>query len=232
MTPNQVTSARVVAAFAAVGIFAWAGGSVAAELSALALIVAAIALDALDGYLARRKNLASEIGAQFDILGDRVVENLLFTYFATGGLITLWVPVFFFVRGTITDFFRGMAARSGRSGFGRNSMLESWWGRALVASRASRAAYAALKCVCFCYLGAERMLLHSPTFPLSARAVGWMVMGSHGLVGATVAFCFVRAIPVLWEGRRYFALGASPLRALPPVTRGGRGQAAMAEAAR
>ncbi len=232
MTPNQITSARVVAAFAAVGFFLWAGSSIVADLGALALIVAAIALDGLDGYLARRKNLATALGAQFDILGDRIVENLLFTFFATGGLVTLWVPVFFFVRGTITDFFRGVAARSGRSGFGPNSMLETWWGRALVASRPSRAAYAALKCVCFCYLGIEWTLAHAYVFQLTARATAWIALGSRVLVGTTVAYCFVRAIPVLWEGRRYFLLSASASRSVPRLARRTAGHAAIAEAAR
>jgi phosphatidylglycerophosphate synthase len=232
MTPNQITSARVVAAFAAVGFFLWAGGSIAADLAALALIVAAIALDGLDGYLARRKNLATAMGAQFDILGDRIVENLLFTFFATGGLVTLWVPVFFFVRGTITDFFRSFAARSGRSGFGRNGMHETWWGRALVASRPSRAAYAALKCICFCYLGAEWSLTHASAFQVSARAYEGISHGSRVLVGTTVAFCFVRAIPVLWEGRRFFSLRSSAPRSVPRLARRTAGHAAIAEAAR
>jgi len=232
MTPNQITGARVVAAFAAVGFFVWAGSSVAADLAAMALIIAAIALDALDGYLARRKNLATALGAQFDILGDRIVENLLFTFFATGGLVTLWVPVFFFVRGTITDFFRGVAARSGRSGFGPNSMLETWWGRVLVASRPSRAAYAALKCVCFCYLGIEWTLAHAYGFQLTARATAWIALGSRALVGATVAFCLIRAIPVLWEGRRFFSLPSSAPRSVPRLARRTAGHAAIAEAAR
>ena len=232
MTPNQITCARVVAAFAAVGFFVWAGGSVAADLGALALIVAAIALDGLDGYLARRKNLATALGAQFDILGDRIVENLLFTFFATGGLVTLWVPVFFFVRGTITDFFRSVAARSGRSGFGRNGMHETWWGRALVASRASRTAYAALKCICFCYLGAEWSLTHASAFQVSARAYEWISLGSRVLVGATVAFCFIRAIPVLWEGRRFILLGRAAARSASRLRRTTAAHAATAEAAR
>jgi phosphatidylglycerophosphate synthase len=232
MTPNQITSARVVAAFAAVGFFVWAGGSVAGDLAALALIVAAIALDGLDGYLARRKNLATALGAQFDILGDRIVENLLFTFFATGGLVSLWVPVFFFVRGTITDFFRGVAARAGRSGFGKNSMLETWWGRGLVASRPSRAAYAALKCICFCYLGIEWTLAHVSALQLSPRAAVWVVLGSHALVGATVAFCFIRAVPVLWEGRRFILLGPSAPRSVSRLARRTAGHAAIAEAAR
>src|SRR5271170_5639163 len=153
MTPNQVTATRVGAAFAAVALFTFFGNALVADLAAVALTIAAIALDGVDGYLARTRNLATPLGAQFDILGDRVVENLFFTFFAATGLISFWIPVLFFVRGTLTDFLRSLAARSGRTGFGRNSMIETWWGRSLVTSRASRAAYAALKCACFCYLG-------------------------------------------------------------------------------
>jgi len=231
MTPNQVTSARVMAAFAAVAIFAWAGRSLAADVAALGLIVAAIVLDGLDGYLARRKNLATALGAQFDILGDRIVENLLFTFFATGGLVSLWVPVFFFVRGTITDFIRSVAARSGRSGFGRNSMLESWWGRALVASRASRGAYAALKCICFCYLGVEWTLMRAPEIQIASRELAWIVLAGRTLVGATVAFCFARAVPVLWEGRHYISLAPVPIRRISGGARASAVRPAVAGAA-
>ena len=162
MTPNQVTAARVLAAFAAVALFTLAADTLAVDLAAVVLTVAAIALDGVDGYLARRRSLATPLGAQLDILGDRVVENLFFTFFAVSGLVSLWVPVLFFVRGTLTDFLRGLAVRAGRGGFGRNSMLETWWGRSLVASRGSRAAYATLKCVCFCSLGLLLPLRHVP----------------------------------------------------------------------
>ncbi len=125
MTPNQSYRGASGGCVCGGGIFClWVREQLAAYFAALALIVAAIVLDGLDGYFARRKNLATALGAQFDIFGDRIVENLLFTFFATGGLVTVWVPVFFFVRGTITDFFRGVAARSGRSGFGRN--VNAW----------------------------------------------------------------------------------------------------------
>ena len=205
MTPNQITALRVGMAFAAVVLF---GRNAWANLAALGLTAAAIALDAVDGYLARRKNLATPLGAQLDILGDRVIENLFFTYFAVCGLISLWVPVLFFVRGTLTDFLRSLAARAGKVGFGKNSMLESWWGRALVASRASRAAYGVLKCVCFCYLGLQLTLLRGSVAGLVLIGPRWMnavLLGSQILVSATVAFCLVRGLPVLWEGRRYLA---------------------------
>jgi len=49
-----------------------------ANLTAVGLTVAAIALDALDGHLARKKKMATPVGAQLDILGDRMIENVYF----------------------------------------------------------------------------------------------------------------------------------------------------------
>jgi CDP-diacylglycerol---glycerol-3-phosphate 3-phosphatidyltransferase len=212
MTPNQVTAGRVLAAFAAVALFTFGREALAADAAAVLLTIAAIALDGLDGYLARTRNLATPLGAQLDILGDRVVENLFFTFFAAAGLISFWVPVLFFVRGTLTDFLRGLAARSGRSGFGRNSMIETWWGRSLVASRASRAAYAALKCACFCYLGLLLPLPQLRVAWLDENSRQWLSVTGQALVIATAAFCVIRAIPVIWEGRRYLARAAATTR--------------------
>jgi len=215
MTPNQVTAARVVAGFLAVAIFTVLGRKIWADAGALLLIIAAIALDALDGYLARKRNLATPLGAQFDILGDRIIENLFFTFFATAGLITVWVPVFFFARGTITDFLRAVAAKAGRNGFGKNSMLETNWGRAIVASRASRVAYAALKCICFCWLGLELTIERSSALAMSEPIALTLRAATYSLCGATVCFCLVRAVPVLWEGRRFLAtLAPLPARAV------------------
>lgn len=210
MTPNQVTAARVAAAFVAVAIFTFWHASFAAGLAGVALTIAAIALDALDGYLARSRNLATPLGAQLDILGDRLVENVFFTFFAVAGLVSLWVPVVFFVRGTLTDFLRSLAAHSGRSGFGSAGMLESWWGRALVASRSSRAAYAALKCICFCFLGLLISLSHTPREWLGDSARAALAAFAQTLVAITVAFCLIRALPVVWEGRRYLAASPRP----------------------
>jgi CDP-diacylglycerol--glycerol-3-phosphate 3-phosphatidyltransferase len=214
MTPNQVTVARVSAAFAAVALFTISADAPAADFAAVLLTVTAIALDGVDGYLARSRGLSTPLGAQLDILGDRVVENLFFTFFAVSGLISLWVPVLFFVRGTLTDFLRSLAARSGRSGFGNNSMLTTWWGRSLVTSRGSRASYAVLKCVCFCCLGLLLPLRHLPPnhfgIWLVEFARHWLLSAAQALTGLTAIFCVVRAIPVAWEGRRYFTAAEKP----------------------
>jgi len=211
MTPNQVTAARVLAALAAVALFTVKPDALAVDLAAVLLTIVAIALDGIDGYLARSRGLATPLGAQLDILGDRVVENLFFTCFAVSGLISLWVPVLFFVRGTITDFIRGQAARAGRSSFGGNSIVETRWGRSLVASRASRGAYAALKCTCFCYLGLMLPLRHLSAAWLVGEVQHSLLIAGWAITAATVAFCLVRAIPVIWEGRRYFPVaGKAP----------------------
>ena len=206
MTPNQVTAMRVAAAFAAVGLFTFFGRVLAADVAAVALTIAAIALDGVDGYLARTRGMATPLGAQLDIMGDRVVENLFFTFFAVAGLISLWLPILFFVRGTVIDFLRGLAARAGRNAFGNRSMQETWWGRALVASRASRAAYAILKCVCFCYLGLLVPVERWHVSWLDADLRSWLLLIGQVLAGAAGVFCIVRAVPVVWEGRRYLAV--------------------------
>ena len=108
-TPNRVTFLRVIAGFTAVSLF---GHGAWLNLLAVALTVAAIALDALDGHLAHRKKMATPVGAQIDILGDRIIENLYFTYFAVVGMVSLWLPILFFARGAATDFLRGLALLS------------------------------------------------------------------------------------------------------------------------
>jgi len=213
-TPNKVTALRVAVGFAAVSLF---GCGPWANLAAVGLTVTSIALDALDGHIARTRKLATPVGAQVDILGDRMIENVYFTYFAVVGMVSWWLPVFFFARGAATDFLRGLATRAGHSGWGVNAMLQTWWGRGLVASRWSRGLYAAMKCLCFCYLGLELALTRGPVAligELSADAQTVLSTGGLVLTWATASFCLVRGLPVLAEGWKYFAEGV--------VARGGK----------
>src|SRR3989449_6679588 len=166
-TPNKVTLLRVAVGFGAVCLF---GRGPWANLAAVALTVAAMALDALDGHLAREKKMATPVGAQLDILGDRMIENVYFTYFAVVGMVSLWLPVLFFARGAATDFLRGLALKAGHSGWGANAMLQTRWGRARGASRWSRGLYAALKAAGFSYLGLELALTRGPVALLGTIA--------------------------------------------------------------
>jgi phosphatidylglycerophosphate synthase len=204
-TPNKITALRVAVGFSAVSLF---GRGPWANLAAVALTVASIALDALDGHIARKKRLATPMGAQIDILGDRMIENAYFTYFAVVGMVSLWLPLFFFARGAMTDFLRGLAMRAGHSGWGAAAMLQTWWGRSLVASRWSRGLYAAMKCLCFCYLGLELALTRGPVAllgELTSDALLAIRAGAQFLTWATAAFCFLRGLPVLIEGWKFVA---------------------------
>ena len=203
-TPNRITFLRVAAGFAAVGLF---GRTAWLNLLAVALTVTAILLDALDGHIARKKKLATPEGAQIDILGDRMIENMYFTYFAVVGMVSLWLPILFFARGAATDFLRSLAFKSGRAGCGTNAMPSSRWGRALGASRWSRGLYATMKCVCFCSLGLQLALTRGPVALLSPVAFNtqWLLRtGAHSLAWATAVFCIVRGLPVFLEGSKYF----------------------------
>ena len=211
-TPNKVTLLRVAVGFAAVSLF---GRGTWANLAAVALTVGAIALDALDGHIARKKKMATPVGAQLDILGDRMIENVYFTYFAVVGMVSLWLPVFFFARGAATDFLRALAMKAGYSGWGANAMVQTWWGRALVASRWSRGVYAGMKCLCFCYLGLELALTRGPVVlvgEIEADARGMIRVGAHVLTWMTAGFCLVRGLPVLREGWKFVIGSAGRVR--------------------
>ena len=60
MSPNLITLIRVFLAFASIAMFR--AGSYACA-AALILLVVTLALDAVDGYVARRKRRASDAGA-------------------------------------------------------------------------------------------------------------------------------------------------------------------------
>jgi phosphatidylglycerophosphate synthase len=212
LTPNKVTALRVAVGFAAVSLF---GRGAWANLTAVGLTVAAIALDALDGHIARKQKMATPMGAQLDILGDRMIENVYFTYFAVVGMVSLWLPVLFFARGAATDFLRGLAMKAGHSSWGSNAMLQTWWGRALVASRWSRGLYAAMKCLCFCYLGLELALTRGPVAlvgGLAADVHEMIRICAHVLTWMTAGFCLVRGLPVLVEGWKYVAGSVGQVR--------------------
>ncbi len=163
------------------------------------LTVVVIAMDALDGYLARKLNESSKMGAVIDILGDRIVEQVYWVTFLALGWLPLWVPLVVIVRGIVVDGLRSMALEQGFTAFGQNSMQQTKLGWLLVSSNFSRTTYAVAKAAAFALL----ILGHTPGFPLAVNDNITLV----GLICTyiSVAFCVVRGLPVLVEGRRFLA---------------------------
>ena len=86
------------------------------QLGNAPLLFLIIALDGVDGYVARKRNETSVFGSIFDIAIDRVVENVLWVVLADLGLVPIWVAIVFITRSSIVDFdpLRGNFARRDR----------------------------------------------------------------------------------------------------------------------
>jgi CDP-diacylglycerol---glycerol-3-phosphate 3-phosphatidyltransferase len=205
MLANLITLVRVIIAFISVGLF---GRGLYANIAALILLVLAIALDAVDGWVARRLGCTSDVGAAFDIAADRIVENVYWIYFATVGLVSFWIPAIVIARGCLTDFLRAVAFTQGQTAFGEKTMMQSWWGKLLVGSRASRASYGIVKCAAFLSLGLWRTLSSAPGFPIDKMILDWLgqalPIAAFVLALAAVVLCIVRGVPVIVEGLRFF----------------------------
>ncbi|HKX32168.1 MAG TPA: CDP-alcohol phosphatidyltransferase family protein [Blastocatellia bacterium] len=207
ISPNLITLVRIFMAFGSVALFrAQAELRPYAGLAALLLLILALALDAVDGYVARRFGLTSDVGAAFDIAADRIIESVFWIYFSSVGLISFWIPVIVVARGGFTDFLRAIAFARGRTAFGEKTMMRTWWGRLLVGSRASRTAYGLLKCAAFSALGLWLVLADAPEWQarLAAGLLDVVRIGALALAVASVTCCLVRGVPVIIEGLRFF----------------------------
>lgn len=199
MIANLITLIRIILTFVAVGLL---GENFYLDIVMFFLILVIIMMDWLDGLIARKHGGASEFGALFDIAGDRIVENVFWIYFAVSGLISVWVPIVVISRGFMTDLLRTMAFAKGKTPFGKKTMMESSWARALVSSHITRGIYAGLKVVAFCYLAGLMVLENAPENFIISPSSRLNTIGQI-VVYIVVGMCIIRGIPVIWDGRKY-----------------------------
>lgn len=202
--PDLVIFTRVVLAFVVLGLFslpfpypAWG----------LLFTLVAIAMDGLDGWLARRLGVASDLGAVLDITGDRIVEHVFWIYFTVAGLVPVWVPLVIVSRSFVVDAVRTIALSRGKTAFGSSTMQRGRLSRFLVASRVMRSLYGVAKVASFVLLGAVLTLAESAAAgqPLASPGVGVRLGGlSDWVVLLTVSICVLRALPVVWDARALF----------------------------
>ena len=187
-------------------------GSPGLSIAAAFLTLFVIILDGLDGYVARMNNESSKFGSVFDILGDRVVENLYWIAFACIGTVGVWVPMVVVTRGILTDGFRSIALSHGYTAFGSSTMMKNKFAHFLTASRFSRAVYGIAKTLVFLML----IVAYIPNFEyydgLSVKVFNiygtiqpYLVTTADVLVYITVAMCIIRGIPVLIESKRFLS---------------------------
>lgn len=159
------------------------------------VILAIIAMDGLDGWIARRRGEVSLFGSTFDIAVDRAVENVMWLVLAHLGLAPLWVAIVFIVRGVLVDAIRSDAASAGESAF---AMMRTAAGRFLVASRVMRGFYGALKAAAFAWLLALDAWAQLAPDGYAAWS-GATALVSAALIYGCVTLCLLRGLPVLIE---------------------------------
>ena len=170
MLANLITLTRLVLTFVVIALF---GVHPDLGLMLIAAIIGIFALDAVDGYIARKRNETSKLGEVLDTLADRVIENTFWIYFTAIGMIPLWVPIVVMARSLITDTLQHT------HGYPQNG-----WTHALTRSRISRGLYGSLKMFTFVSL-ASATVFKTPVLEQSSLI----------LVTIVVGFCLLRGLP-------------------------------------
>src|ERR1700752_32446 len=86
--PNFITLGRILL----VPIIIWAIASDQMELAFAVFIVAGVS-DAIDGFLAKRFNMTSELGALLDPLADKALLVSIYVALGIWGALPLWIVI-------------------------------------------------------------------------------------------------------------------------------------------
>ncbi|MEW1836203.1 CDP-diacylglycerol--glycerol-3-phosphate 3-phosphatidyltransferase [Microbacterium sp. NPDC079995] len=97
--PNAITIVRILCA----PVFIWllladGGADGALRWWAAALFIVAIASDGVDGYLARRHDIVTDLGKLLDPIADKVLTGAAFVSLSILGELPVWVVVLVLVR--------------------------------------------------------------------------------------------------------------------------------------
>ncbi len=193
---NIVTLSRIFLVFLVVGLLY----CTECQYSyAIALVITAILMwfDGLDGYVARKFSVVSKFGALFDIMGDRIVENVFWITFSTLGWINVCVPIIVLTRGIVTDSLRTLAFERGFTAFGKNTMMQGKIAKFIVASNFCRFTYAVCKAFAF-------FLLILGHFPVAFEGQNIVLQTGIICTVISVVFCVLRGVPVVIESKRFF----------------------------
>lgn len=188
---NGFTTLRLGLLFVLVGLAS--AGSPTMQMAGAPLLAVLFILDGVDGYVARRRNEATEFGALYDIAADRLVEYALWIVACDLGFVAVWVPILFCTRGVLVDLIRTHFARHGQTPFG---MMHTRLGRWLVAGRFMRIGYAAVKMFAF---GWVFLILPIPElYPsLWRQWASPALVVLNVLVASAVVLCVARGVPVI-----------------------------------
>jgi CDP-diacylglycerol--glycerol-3-phosphate 3-phosphatidyltransferase len=168
------------------------------QVACAGLVLALILMDTLDGIVARHRHEEGMLGSKLDIAVDRVVELVLWVAYSNLGLISVAIPIIVIMRGTMVDAVRSFSLVWGETSFG---MMQTKWGRRLVASGFMRSTYGVAKAAAFCSLALALGLrgLWADTPKAGQAEAVWIFAVVMSWISAII--CVVRGVPVLLEAR-------------------------------
>ncbi|MDF1759384.1 MAG: CDP-alcohol phosphatidyltransferase family protein [Coxiellaceae bacterium] len=167
------------------------------HLMAIILIPIVMALDMLDGYVARAFSSSTEYGSLYDILADRIIAFALFIFFVSVNVCSFWAALIIVMRGLILDNIRCIAFKHGIQAFSNNKFNAHALAHILTQSYFSRGLYNSLKTVLFTIFAIQYCYGRVPISIINA--ITW----------ATVAWGLIRAIPVFYMGNQLINKRAS-----------------------
>jgi CDP-diacylglycerol--glycerol-3-phosphate 3-phosphatidyltransferase len=193
---NTITLARIPLLVIVVLLLYF--GSPVVQVATALLVLLLIFMDTLDGVVARRREETGMLGSKLDIAVDRIVELVLWVAYANLGLISVAIPIIVIIRGGLVDTVRSFSLVWGETSFG---MMQTKWGRRLVASGFMRSLYGLSKALAFCMLA---LALGLRGIWAGTPKAGWAeALWAVAVVLSWVAtiLCVIRGVPVLVEAR-------------------------------
>lgn len=123
---NKVTTLRLILIPVFVAFYYFMGRD--NNIAAIIFIIASLT-DALDGHLARSRNLITNFGKFVDPLVDKVLTMAAFIVLVDGQIIPAWAVIIIIARELIITGFRTLAADQGIT------IAASMWGKAKTTSQ-------------------------------------------------------------------------------------------------
>jgi len=167
-------------------------------LVALLLTIIAFALDGVDGWVARKLNETSKLGAVLDIISDRIIENTFWIVFAALGWLPVVFPLIALTRSFVVDGLRSVAMEQGMTAFGESSMQSDKIGYFICSSKFSRISYAAAKAIAFVLMIFAKMPILAHDLSVFLSAIAYMA------AVIAIIFCVLRGLPVVFESKKLF----------------------------
>ena len=193
---NLISLSRILITF--LSLYFLFLGTTKSMLIALFLIILQFSLDGVDGYVARKFNETSKLGAVLDIMGDRIAENAYWISFAVLGWLPVCFPIVVLTRTIVVDSLRSVAMEQGCTAFGECSMQKDPVGQFICCSKFVRILYAVAKAVAFVFL----VVAYIPTIDFDIASV----INLFATICAVIALllCVLRGLPVVFESKQFF----------------------------